>query len=50
MPRSPWPPCYCGHSAEEHGRDPEHPGSSHCRECDCIAYEADDNEETQGIP
>jgi hypothetical protein len=46
-------PCVCGHSPEEHGRDPEYPGSTACQAdgpagedapgdgCDCIAYEAD---------
>ena len=38
-------PCACGHSPEEHGRDPDHPSSTHCTECDCIAYEADPPEE-----
>jgi hypothetical protein len=37
-------PCICGHSIEEHGRDPEHPGSTACTECDCVAYEADEEE------
>lgn len=33
--------CTCGHAAEEHGHDPEHPGSSACsvEGCECIAYE-----------
>lgn len=34
-------PCTCGHAPEEHGRDPEYPGSTSCTACDCIAYEAD---------
>ena len=44
-------PCTCGHSIEEHGHDPEHPGSTGCTECDCIAYDADDSfdEETDNI-
>lgn len=34
-------PCTCGHAPEEHGHDPEYPGSTSCTECeDCIAYEA----------
>jgi len=34
--------CICGHAVEEHGHDPEYPGSTSCTECDdCIAYEAD---------
>lgn len=37
--------CQCGHAVEEHGNDPEFPGSSACGECaegDCIAYEPSD--------
>lgn len=37
-------PCVCGHAREEHGQDPDYPGSAGCRECgtdDCIAYEED---------
>jgi hypothetical protein len=34
-------PCVCGHAPEEHGRDPRHPGSTACVECECVAYEAD---------
>lgn len=44
-------PCTCGHTPEEHGRDPEYPGSTACQSdlgsdvpgdgCDCVAYEAD---------
>lgn len=38
-------PCVCGDAPEEHGRDPEYPGSTACRACsDCIAYEADPGE------
>lgn len=32
--------CVCDHAVEEHGNDPEYPGSTSCTECDCIAYEA----------
>lgn len=41
-------PCTCGHSPEEHGDDPKYPGSTACSaaDCDCIAYEADDREES----
>lgn len=35
-------PCQCGHAIEEHGDDPQDPGSTACTECDCIAYEADE--------
>lgn len=35
-------PCTCGCAPEEHGRDPEYPGSTSCTACgNCIAYEAD---------
>ena len=37
------PPCVCGHAIEEHGHDPDYPGSTSCAECDCVAYEADDD-------
>jgi hypothetical protein len=37
-------PCVCGHAPEEHGHDPDHPSSTHCTECDCIAYESDPGE------
>lgn len=33
--------CTCGHAVEEHGGDLDHPGSTSCAECDCIAYEGD---------
>lgn len=35
-------PCMCGHAVEEHGHDPQYPGSTACTQCECIAYEADD--------
>ena len=35
--------CACGHLIEEHGGDPEYPGSSKCHLCDCCAYEADED-------
>lgn len=35
-------PCTCGCAPEDHGRDPEYPGSTSCTACgNCIAYEAD---------
>lgn len=38
-------PCNCGHSPEEHGREPVYPESTACREReDCIAYEANPDE------
>lgn len=37
--------CVCGHAEEEHGDDPDYPGSTACTECDCIAYEEEDSEE-----
>ena len=33
--------CNCGHSEEEHGRDPLYPAATECTECSCIAYEED---------
>ena len=36
------PACHCGHSYEEHGGDPDHPGWTGCTSCgqdECIAYE-----------
>lgn len=38
-------PCHCGHVADEHGHDPDHPGSTACtiEGCDCIAFEMDDS-------
>lgn len=45
--------CVCGHAIEEHGHDPEYPGSTACQAdgvagedapgdgCDCIAYESE---------
>lgn len=38
-------PCVCGRSPEEHGRDPNYPGSTGCVESGCIAYEADPADE-----
>lgn len=34
--------CTCGHALEEHGGDPQYPGSTSCTECDCIAYESNE--------
>ena len=39
--------CTCGHSIEEHGKDPEHPGSTACTQCDCVAYDEADDEEDE---
>jgi hypothetical protein len=38
--------CVCGHAEEEHGGDPEYPGSTACQEadCDCVCYEPDGDE------
>ena len=38
--------CACGHDTEEHGGDPQYPGSSACQvsDCDCIAFESCDPE------
>ena len=40
-------PCTCGHSVEEHGHDPELPGSTACTECDCIAYDPEHESDEQ---
>lgn len=37
--------CQCGHAIEEHGNDRRHLGSTACTECDCIAFEENDDEE-----
>lgn len=46
--------CLCGHSQDEHGLDKKYPGSTMCLwnpehgeydgrgDCDCIAYESED--------
>ena len=35
-------PCVCGGAPEDHGRNPEYPGSTACTHCtECVAYEAD---------
>jgi len=49
--------CVCGHSEEEHGHDPEYPGSTACQgvfdngagkdeKCPCCAFEEDDEYNT----
>jgi hypothetical protein len=40
--------CICGHTIEEHGDKPGYPGSMACKVCDCIAYEA--SEEDDDLP
>jgi hypothetical protein len=47
--------CVCGHAKDEHGGDPEYPGSTACNAeiqegdeyvpCACVAYEEDQGEE-----
>ena len=34
-------PCTCGHEYDEHGGDPDFPGSSACNaeDCDCGSYD-----------
>lgn len=41
--------CTCGHDEDEHGGDPEFPGSSRCNngDCDCVCFESDGEEEVQ---
>lgn len=33
--------CHCGHVQDEHGNDPQYPGSTSCtiEGCECIAFE-----------
>lgn len=40
-PQSEAPVCVCGHSQDDHGGDPDYPGSTACRDddCECVAYE-----------
>lgn len=35
--------CTCGHHFEEHGGDPDYPGSTACNieDCDCTCFEPD---------
>lgn len=47
--------CVCGHDVEDHGHDPDHPGSTTCdsarwngKPCDCIAYE-ENREQYPGV-
>lgn len=42
-------PCTCGHTIEEHGGDPGYPGSMACTECDCIHYEAFEDDDGSGV-
>lgn len=40
--------CTCGHAREEHGNNPDYPGSTACNECEdgeCIAFEEDGEED-----
>jgi len=39
--------CTCGHHEEEHGGDPEYPGSSGCsvEGCDCVCFEQDEQDD-----
>ncbi len=39
--------CTCGHVADEHGGNPDYPGSTACavEGCDCIAFEEAESEE-----
>ena len=41
--------CTCGHDEEEHGDDPEYPGSSACNidDCDCVCFEADEDDDKE---
>ena len=39
--------CVCGHVEDDHGGDPEYPGSSKCNvdDCDCVCYEENEAED-----
>ena len=39
--------CVCGHTEDEHGGDPQYPGSSKCNvdDCECVCFEADEDED-----
>ena len=41
--------CTCGHVEDEHGGDPDYPGSSKCKvtDCDCTCFEEDADEDTE---
>lgn len=41
--------CACGHALEEHGGDPEYPGSTSCNEddCECVAFESEPEEDVE---
>jgi hypothetical protein len=40
--------CTCGCAREEHGHDPDYPGSTACTNCeDCIAFEEDPLEDDE---
>lgn len=44
--------CACGHARDEHGGDPQYPGSTACSvfNCDCVAYESEDGANLRAIP
>ena len=40
-------PCWCGHAIEDHGGNPDYPGSTACTICgdgECIAFDEADDE------
>lgn len=41
--------CMCGHVEDEHGSDPEYPGSTACTidGCKCVAYDPDVDDQEQ---
>ena len=41
--------CTCGHAEEEHGHDPQYPGSTSCQiaGCDCVAFEDDGEDDDE---
>jgi hypothetical protein len=42
--------CHCGHVEDEHGGDPQYPGSTACQieDCGCIAFEHDPQAQDRG--
>jgi hypothetical protein len=41
-------PCVCGHAKEDHGYNQDYPGSTECLECECFAYEANEDDDMDG--
>lgn len=39
--------CVCGHIYDEHGGDPDYPGSTACaiEDCDCLCFDLNEEED-----